>query len=436
MSLRNKVKNYDYKISLFFFVVAIYSILTLAVLSFLTIFDIHFVKEMQEIVFIDKLCSNQIVNRVFGFVILFLGYYPIFKFSCPNAKLGHILIITLFFDVIKFIMYYTKTIQYLNVIVDTLGILLVVKLLKGSLKKGIVMVAIVVVVEALISVIRNYWLDAILTNHISLYLILNIDLYIVLYSIMKGDDLVCGNLSYYGDSQTSYTQLEDSSLELSKYHTTLLKVLLPMLRKQKPEAKKLVKQDITHKWKFKLNVYDIIYVILYILWNAFTFYLIYCMAKSQNKVFEVALFCIAFVVNKSVFGMPLHFKGEVCFIVSMIVFYIVSKSLPFSAFTILMPLFWGISTALICNMIKEIIDDEKKIKKETLRDKIKKKVSDDTSYDNIYKICMDKGYTEGKAKDIADTVYNYIIHSQYETAAIVHCDNRTVSRRINEFLKD
>lgn len=436
MSLKNKIKNYNDKLKLFWIAIALYSIITLLILSFLTLFNIHFIKEMQEIGFIDKVCSNMIIYRIIGFVILFLGYYPIFKFACPRAKLGHVLIITFIFDLIKFIMYYTKTIQYLNVIVDTLGILLVVKLLKGSLKKGIVMVTIVVIVQALISVIRNYWLDSILTNHISLYLILNIDLYIVLYSIMKGDELVCGSQSYYGDSLISCTQLEDSSLESSNYHTTLLRVLLPMLRKQKPEAKKLVEQNNKHKWKSKLNVYDFIYIILYVLWNIFTFYLIYCMAKSQNKVIEVTLFCIAFVVNKSVFGTPLHFRGEICFIVSMIVFYIVSKSLPFSTFTILMPLFCGISTALICNMIKELIEDEKKAKKETLRDKIKKKVNEDISYDNIYKICIEKGYTENKAKDIADTVYNYLIHSQYETASIVHCDNRTVTRRVNEFLKD
>lgn len=436
MNIKTKVKNYDNKIKLFFLAVAFYSILTLSILAFLTLFDIHFIKEMQEIVFIDKICSNNIVNRIFGFVILFLGYYPIFKFSCPNAKLGHILIITLIFDVIKFIMYYTKTIQYLNVIVDTLGILLAVKLLKGSLKKGIVMVAIVVIVQALISAIRNYWLDSILTNHTSLYLILNIDLFIVLYSIMKGDELPCGNQSYYGDSQTSYTQLEDSSLESLKCHTTSLKALLPILRKPKLEEKKLANRNTHQKHKWKLNVYDIIYVILYVLWNIFTFYLIYCMAKSQNKVFEVTLFCIAFVINKSIFGMPLHFRGEVCFVVSMIVFYIVSKSLPFSAFTVLMPLFWGISTALICNMIKEIIDDENKIKKQSLRDAIKEKLNNDTSRENIYNCCIEKGYTENKAKDITDTVYTYLTHTQYETAQIVHCDNRTVTRRIKEFLKD
>lgn len=212
-----------------------------------------------------------------------------------------------------------------------------------------------------------------------------------------------------------------------------------MLKKPKLEAKKLAKENNKQnvKHKLQLNPYDIIYIILYLLWNAFQIWLVYCLAKSENKVFEISLLCIAFVVNKSVFGMPLHLKGDICFIVSMIFFYICSKALPFSSFTILLPIFAGISTALICNMIKEIIDDEKEIKKQSLREQIKEKLDNNTDYENIYDYCITtKGYTEGKAKDIADTVYNYLIHTQYETAAIVHCDNRTVTRRIKEFLKD
>lgn len=434
MSIKTKVKNYDNKIKLYYIAIAVYSILTLLILGLLALCNIHFVKEMQEIIFIDKVCQNIIVYHLVGFAILFLGYYPIFKFSCPKIKLWQVLIVTLIFDLLKFIIYSVNLTTYLNVILDTIGILAVAKLFKGSLKRGIIMVGIVVLIQALISIIRSYWLDSILTTHISLYLILNIDLFITLYSIMKGDELVCGNQSYYGASLISYTQSEVSLSALSNYHTTLLKVLLPMLRKPKQEEKKLPKQREQHK--FKLNIYDVIYAILYVLWNLFTFYLIYCMAKAENKSFEVFLLCITFVVSKSVFGLPLHFRGEICFIVSMIFFYICSKSLPFSAFTILFPVFAGISTSLICNMIKEIIDDEEKIKKETLRDKIKKKTNNNASYETIYQICISKGYTEQKAKDIADTTFNYLTHSQYETASIVHCDNRTVTRRVQEFLKD
>lgn len=195
-------------------------------------------------------------------------------------------------------------------------------------------------------------------------------------------------------------------------------------------------QTQSNSKKFKLSPYDIIYVILYILWNALQLYLVYCLAKSENKVFEITLLCIVFIMNKSIFGMPLHLKGDICFLVSMVFFYICSKSLPFSAFTILMPVFAGISTALICNMIKEIIDDEKVVKRESLRDKLRDKLDNDTSMENILNKCLEKGYTEQKARDIADTVYNYLIHTQYETAQIVHCDNRTVTRRIKDFLKD
>lgn len=439
MALRDKIKNYDNRIRLYHNAIVIYCLLALIVLAVLTLFGLHFVKEMQSIEIIDNMCENQIIYHILAYIVLFLCQYSVIKFSCPNAKLWQVLIYSLILNGFKYLIYIVGMQKYLNVPLDIISLIIMVKLvLKGSLKKGFIILGVFLVTQFLISFIRDYWYNDIVANHLSLYFILNIDLFIVIYNIMKGGNQVCGNVSYSGDLQTSYMQSEVSSLESSKHHITWLKALFPMLRKPKLEEKKLAKQSKVQNnaHKFKLNPYDIFYIVLYILWNAFQMYLVYCLAKSENKVFEISLLCIAFIVNKSVFGLPLHLKGDICFIVSMIFFYICSESLPFSAFTILMPILVGISTALISSMIKDIIDEEKKIKKETLREKIKNKTNNNLTYDNIYKICLNKGYTKEKAKDISDTVYNYLSHSQYETANIVHCDNRTVSRRINEFLKD
>lgn len=69
------------------------------------------------------------------------------------------------------------------------------------------------------------------------------------------------------------------------------------------------------------------------------------------------------------------------------------------------------------------------------RKAIIEKLQGDISYESIYQICKLKGYTNAKAEDMAKTILTYLDYSIYETADILNCNNRTIHRRINDFLK-
>lgn len=70
----------------------------------------------------------------------------------------------------------------------------------------------------------------------------------------------------------------------------------------------------------------------------------------------------------------------------------------------------------------------------SLRQDVIKMMNGDISYEAIYKVCKSKGYTNAKAEDVTKTVITYLDYSIYETANILNCNFRTVSRRIHDFL--
>ena len=145
------------------------------------------------------------------------------------------------------------------------------------------------------------------------------------------------------------------------------------------------------------------------------------------------LIVVAFILNKGVFGKPLHLSSDVCFIVSLIVFYMLSKSVPGTSLSILFPILIGVTLSLISSIVGELLFPNKA---KNLRQKILDITGLSPTKELIYSICKDKGFTDNKATDVSETVYIYLSNSQYETAEIMCCDNRTVTRRINEFIKD
>lgn len=71
----------------------------------------------------------------------------------------------------------------------------------------------------------------------------------------------------------------------------------------------------------------------------------------------------------------------------------------------------------------------------SLRQDVINKMNGDVDYKSIYKVCKSKGYTNAKAEEITKTIKTYLDYSLYETAEILNCNLRTISRRIHDFLK-
>lgn len=403
------------------------SIAILLLLCCLTLFNFNVVEEMHNIKFIDDICTNKFVYNVLIFIVLLINFLLIFRTSCPKIHPIWIVLITAISMAYKIPMFMYNVSQF-NAIIEIAYIILVTWILRGKLKTSILMLLFTGVVQLVLSFIRQFWLNDILTNHISLYIILNIDLFIFIYNIhkefLRKGEITCGDASYSGESQVGSTQSQDSFLVSLKSHITSWLESSRTLRKVKQKEKRS-KKDISSL--------DIIYIVLYLCWNIFTFWIVYRFAKIDNKVFEISVVAIVFIVNKSIFGRPLHLSADLCFIVSLLVFYTLSKSIPGSSTSILIPVIVGLSLSLVSNIIQETFFTTKS---PSLRNRIINKVGSCPTQSDIYSICKDKGWTDNKAEDISLTVFTYLNHSQYETAEIVSCDNRTVTRRINEFLKD
>lgn len=403
------------------------SIAMLLLLCCFSLFNFNVVKEMHSIEFIDQLCNNAIIYNCLVFIILFINFLLVFKTSCPKIHSFWVFIITCISMAYKIPMYIYHVTQF-NVFADIVYVIVITLIIKGKLKRSVFMLFVTGLIQLAISAIRKFWLTDILTNHISMYMILNIDLFMFIYNVheefMRKGEITCGDVSYSGESQVGFTQSQDSFLVSLRSHITSWLESSRTLRKAKKKEKKSKKS---------IEILDIIYVILYLCWNAFTFWIVYRFARIDNKVFEVSIVVIVFIINKSIFGRPLHLSADACFIVSLLVFYTLSKSIPGSSVSILIPIIIGLSLAMISNIIQETFFIDKS---PSLRNRIINKVGNCPTQFAIQSICKKKGWTDSKSEDISFTVFTYLNHSQYETAEIVGCDNRTVTRRINEFLKD
>ena len=398
------------------------SLVVLVLLFILSLCGIHTVKDVGVITWLDDICNNVIIYNVLVFCILFLNIYVVLRPSCPERHPIWIVLVTLISLAYK-IPLYIYSLTFVGFVCDIMYILIVVFILKGNILTALKMLIFIGIVQILISCIRDYWLSDILSNKFSIYVILNIDLLMFAYAL--GGETTCGDASCSGESQLGCTQSQDSFSVLSKFRITLSKELLMIPKLVTTKAKQL-KSNIK-------SPLDCLYLILYPAWNAFTFYLVYVIAQKNYRITEVAITALVFIANKMLFGKPLHLSSDICFIVSLIIFYTISRMLPSLSVSIIIPVVIGLSLSMIGSIINEIFSP---ITTKSLRNRIIAIVGDDKSTQHIYDICKKKGYTDAKAEEISQTVATYLKYSLYETADIVHCDQRTVTRRINSFLRD
>jgi hypothetical protein len=96
-----------------------------------------------------------------------------------------------------------------------------------------------------------------------------------------------------------------------------------MLERQKENLKSLKDKSAS---KIEEIFVQTLYIIIFVLYNLFEIYLIYLMGKYSNKVIELLLIILCFLVNKSIYGKPLHFRNNFkCLGVSLILFYVATQ---------------------------------------------------------------------------------------------------------------
>ena len=198
-----------------------------------------------------------------------------------------------------------------------------------------------------------------------------------------------------------------------------------MLEKQREHLSKLQKQS-----KIEEFVVKTLYIIFFVAYNLFEIYLVYLIGKYSNKVYETISILFFFLINKAMFGKPLHFKSSlICLGVSLVTFY-TAINLAFNFnISILSSVIIGVFSGAITSYIASYVYNENK--KMTNREKIIAKLNGNTSQEYIFEYCRNNGFKEY----MADTIDLFLNNTLEETSQILEKDIRTIQERINNFIK-
>lgn len=198
-----------------------------------------------------------------------------------------------------------------------------------------------------------------------------------------------------------------------------------MLERQRKHLQKLQKQN-----KVEEFIVKVLYIIFFILYNAFEIWLVYLIGKYSNKIYELVMIMICFFVNKAVYGKPLHFRDNfICLGVSLALFYIAIQT----AFTLNLSIMTNVMIGVMCGCITSYIatylyEENTKAKKRNL---VKELVELDLDIDKIQTICKKNGLDE----EIGYIVDFRMNHNEDLTCYEFSIDASTLNRKINKFLR-
>lgn len=320
------------------------------------------------IVLLDNIMTNKIIFNIVCLISIMFSQHImlslIFKKNVFKYTLYTIIPTFLF-------QYFINPILYtygLNTIADILYLFilcLVYNLINKSNALSIKRFAFIIIINMLFQLISYttryaYSLEYITSPSISL--ILNIDYIIMMWMyykiyFLKGDVKIC------------WDQVGFSLQKL---------VLLPNLLKQ--YLIKYLKMNKKEKFEITLNF------ILILIWNMFTLFIIFLIARLNDTVIECIFIVSSFWLNKTVFGKAFHLKNAAhCFIISNLTYYCLNRITTSYSISILVPISLGILLSYFTSKLNK--KNEKKLYRGMTEEQLKyyfNKISDNVL---DYKIC-------------------------------------------------
>lgn len=346
--------------------------------------------------------NNRLLNNILFFIPLWFAQFIVLSITCnDNSKKMikyNILLIPIYyvFEGIKL-----KIFGNLSFIFETLYLLLVCFIYnkKVDIKKFIKVMILITFVEIISYMSRyNYSIEYVTNRVASILLSLDyIIMLIIIYKInfMKGDENLCGFLDHQFYS-------------LDQHHSS------------KKQLKKFQIKSLNKKEKFEF----IATLVLYILWNLFTLFIVLLFAKLNNTFIECLFIVTSFLVTKTVFGKPFHLPSmKQCFIVSNLTYYLLNRLTTPLGISIFVPILLGVGLSYTTSkLVKKTYKQLYKGMPKELFEETILKVTDKES--TKYKICYDF-FIENKSALYLTGKYNY------SEAGI-----RQIISRINKQIKD
>ena len=339
-------------------------------------------------------------------ITIYIQFYFYLCLVCKKEKLylqafvGTFL--NLFIQAILFYFYKLDWIYYLY----NFGIMLIVPMFVNksiSVKQQIKYLIIISIYQLICLTIRNVGVN----NNYGNFLVdtlLNIDQLLLLaitynLTFMKGGEIICLELEvgYFLQKLTN------------------LKLLPKKLLKNWHSLKELSKVE---------RITCIIYFILVLLWNIFTFAVVLLVGFINDTFVECIFILTSFWLSKGKFGKAFHLKSMVqCFIVSNLTYYILNRVTTPIGISILVPILLGVGLSYITSkFVKKKYKPLYRGMSEELFEETILQVADKDSCK--YRICYDF-YIKGKSDLSISMKYNYSV------AGI-----RKIKDRINNKIKE
>lgn len=184
-----------------------------------------------------------------------------------------------------------------------------------------------------------------------------------------------------------------------------------------------------YKLKLKLKMYG------YSLLGVSTLSLILLFAAFNNKLFEITATIIFFFIFRTRFEKQYHAKSLInCSIISLIVFMIVTLLTIKKSISILSIVVMTYYINTLSFYVRDYLDIKypKKKKKNTNRQTIINILGEDNlDEESIESYCIKIGKPR-----LSETIYLFLNNTLEETAEILDVDLSTITRRINNFIKE
>lgn len=197
-----------------------------------------------------------------------------------------------------------------------------------------------------------------------------------------------------------------------------------MLERQKEHLKHVRTTSIN---KFEAFVGEALYVVFFILYNLFELYLVYLMAKYNDRVIEMCSILTCFFINKSLLGKPLHFISSlICFIVSLTTFYILTRCAISVSISIFANVILGVGTGFITSYLATYV-----FKPKYKRNLVEELIALNLDDEQVLAVCRRTGLDE----EIGHIVNFRITNNEDLTCYEFSIDRSTLNRKLNKFLK-
>lgn len=338
------------------------------------------------IVFIDKLYGNFIVENLINFIFI-MFYQHVMTSTIINSKSYKLTLLSAPFTfVFQFFLKRPLIEIGLGVFGDTLYLFILCfiynKISKNNIKitKRFVIVILLNMLFQLVSYATRYRysLDYIMSPSISV--ILSIDYTILMLMAYK---------IYFMKGDVKLWEFQDQACSSLQKLTSLRKQLKLFLTSYSKTNK---------KERFETTLF----LILLFIWNMFTLFCIYIVAKLNNTVIECLFIVSSFWINKNSFGKPFHLKNALhCFIISNITYYCLNRITAPLEISIIIPLILGILLAWFTS--KLVKDNKKPLYKGMSEKELKSKLDRIDASPIDYKICKlyyVDGYSEVKVANL------------------------------------